>query len=910
MRQHTPTTTTSTVGDFLENVRSTNIRDLKDATPPWAQSQEKIAAQPHEFFRRSYILSKFFMSLCCNSSLLIVICILLWGNESINYGIIIYNETNEWSQGGIVDIKPFPYNDTAVTMPECSEGYQIISGTYYGTNKICLDVNTQQYNIGDCEEEYEDTLVTIEDVSEQTIWRLNGTYVCYRASSHNYHDLMKNRDKYNPTKDDNRTDPSQFTKTLSNYANNSLPKILASSPSSEQDPKQSSEDASKESTQVKEQAKEHTSPNPLSTLNGTVLIRFGELSTNNDTNGSSGSKNETQLPSKYTCGSQRDNNKKYAPMEADGTCFLNDLYFQLAASTTPQNQSFQNPEEFNTNYLMIEITANDQNNPMAKLFYGISQPCINVNTQFMNRSKPIPLIYRNENNNCDSYETSLHYQYLKTGFEQTELMVYTDNNLIADIRERVPNFHEEDLTQNKYRLYYKPYALWTLKCQQKITSEEFAEFATQIMQNEENQRAILKTTSYFIGFEYIFTVSVMILNKQVKQRHSKAFTIFIGMGLLCTIGLLLGLFMMYTELFRHFFIDGVEILTFANRELCSEGVLAQAMLQYERKSTSDQSIIKIGYILSGVILILNFLNFFAFTNIKAQIHASCMKGRTELYTTGHRVEIVKEIQNKALKKMHKVELSQTEERHAIREGDTVREIVISLSAEEPIRLNEMSFNNGDPGRLTNPFANNYGNNIDITESSRHQLEANSQFSDRQQFAGTFQQEKVNNRASDHLNQEENSKDSYYNITTMGSPPIPERAYRELQTMNAKFKKQIDFDREKLQVARVEGQLMNELAGQPAVVKALNRNRNKIITQSGLNSQSPSVPTGAKKLAARPKNDLKMSEMENVYINYYSLQQPELREESEMGREGYQSLGITITQGKDQQWKNIQSGLSK
>lgn len=98
------------------------------------------------------------------------------------------------------------------------------------------------------------------------------------------------------------------------------------------------------------------------------------------------------------------------------------------------------------------------------------------------------------------------------------------------------------------------------------------------MQNEENQRVILKTTSYFIGFEYIFIVIVMILNKQVKNGHMKAFNIFVGMGLLFTVGLLLGLFMMYTKLFRHFFIDGVEILSFANKELCSEGVLAKAML--------------------------------------------------------------------------------------------------------------------------------------------------------------------------------------------------------------------------------------------------------------------------------------------------------------------------------------------
>lgn len=82
----------------------------------------------------------------------------------------------------------------------------------------------------------------------------------------------------------------------------------------------------------------------------------------------------------------------------------------------------------------------------------------------MNRSTAIPLIYRNENNNCDMYYTTLHNQYFKTGLELTELSVYKNNGYLDDIASRVPKFNSSDLEQNTYKLYYKPYALWSINC--------------------------------------------------------------------------------------------------------------------------------------------------------------------------------------------------------------------------------------------------------------------------------------------------------------------------------------------------------------------------------------------------------------------------------------------------------------
>ena len=45
----------------------------------------------HRKMRNEYIWSKFIMTLCCNTALLIIICTLLWGDYSINYNMIIIN---------------------------------------------------------------------------------------------------------------------------------------------------------------------------------------------------------------------------------------------------------------------------------------------------------------------------------------------------------------------------------------------------------------------------------------------------------------------------------------------------------------------------------------------------------------------------------------------------------------------------------------------------------------------------------------------------------------------------------------------------------------------------------------------------------------------------------------------------
>lgn len=255
-----------------------------------------------------------------------------------------------------------------------------------------------------------------------------------------------------------------------------------------------------------------------------------------------------------------------------------------------------------------KLTNNDLNNPIASLHYSLSPPCINTNIEFMNRTRPIPIIYRNQNNNCDKYYTTFHSQYLRTGLELTELSVYQDNGFLDELQERVPKFNASFLEMNKYRLYYKPYALWTIKCQKKLPTIVFQSMAEIIMQKTENQGTILKLSSYFIALEYVEVFLMVILNRHIKDSQRKYFNIGVLMCFAVTMSILTAILVNYLNLFGNLHYEGLEVISFANRELCSDGVLGQALQYYEKSSQYDQSMIRFGYISTAVIM---FLNFFA-----------------------------------------------------------------------------------------------------------------------------------------------------------------------------------------------------------------------------------------------------------------------------------------------------------
>ena len=251
----------------------------------------------------------------------------------------------------------------------------------------------------------------------------------------------------------------------------------------------------------------------------------------------------------------------------------------------------------------------------------------------MNRSNPIPLIYRNENNNCDQYYTTLHNQYSFTGFEVTEASLYEENDFYNDLAQVVPNFHRRDLEKNKYKIYEKSYALWSIHCQKKISTKNFQKIAEELMQNEEKQRGILQLTSFFLAAEYVITVAIVVMNRQITNpMQRRYFNIGVILCFLVTIGVLTVILVHYVGLYSTLNFDSVQVIQFANKEKCSDGVLAEALEYYEKRSRFDQILIRVGYVSTTVVMIPNLISFLFFSDVATIIFQKsylCIKLRQQ-----------------------------------------------------------------------------------------------------------------------------------------------------------------------------------------------------------------------------------------------------------------------------------------
>jgi hypothetical protein len=59
-------------------------------------------------------------------------------------------------------------------------------------------------------------------------------------------------------------------------------------------------------------------------------------------------------------------------------------------------------------------------------------------------------------------------------FADNELSVYSQNDLMGKIKDKVFNYKDLDLTLNSFKLHYKPYSLWSENCQGTYTTEDFS----------------------------------------------------------------------------------------------------------------------------------------------------------------------------------------------------------------------------------------------------------------------------------------------------------------------------------------------------------------------------------------------------------------------------------------------------
>jgi len=72
----------------------------------------------------------------------LVIGILVSGGSTNQYGIVVANETNEWTKSPVTDI-------IAVNTTTCPEEYEMVSGIFFGTKTYCK-YRSGSYSIGGC----------------------------------------------------------------------------------------------------------------------------------------------------------------------------------------------------------------------------------------------------------------------------------------------------------------------------------------------------------------------------------------------------------------------------------------------------------------------------------------------------------------------------------------------------------------------------------------------------------------------------------------------------------------------------------------------------------------------------------------------------------------------------------------
>ena len=86
------------------------------------------------------------------------------------------------------------------------------------------------------------------------------------------------------------------------------------------------------------------------------------------------------------------------------------------------------------------------------------------------------------------------------------------------------------------------------------------------MQNEEDQRGILQLTSFFLAAEYVMTVVIVIMNRQItKTRQRKYFNLGVSFCFMGTIGILISILVNYVALYNKLHFDSVEVIAYANK---------------------------------------------------------------------------------------------------------------------------------------------------------------------------------------------------------------------------------------------------------------------------------------------------------------------------------------------------------
>lgn len=106
------------------------------------------------------------------------------------------------------------------------------------------------------------------------------------------------------------------------------------------------------------------------------------------------------------------------------------------------------------------------------------------------------------------------------------------------------------------------------------------------------------------------------MNRQItKPNKRKYFNLGVILCFITTIGVLIAILVHYLKLYSTSNIDSVEVIAYADKENCSDGVLGEALKYYEKHSHFDQILIRVGYVSTSVVMLLNVIFFLFFSDI-------------------------------------------------------------------------------------------------------------------------------------------------------------------------------------------------------------------------------------------------------------------------------------------------------
>ena len=132
-----------------------------------------------------YLVCKCFNILTINIAFL-VIGIVLYMRKSTDYGLVIRDETAEWSKGPIVDIIDAPLNGT------CPSSYELVPVSFPGTRTICRRYSGT-FIVGQCRrrDRFGFTEIGLDSLDLNIF---NGVQICVKRNSViNYHSMVKQR---------------------------------------------------------------------------------------------------------------------------------------------------------------------------------------------------------------------------------------------------------------------------------------------------------------------------------------------------------------------------------------------------------------------------------------------------------------------------------------------------------------------------------------------------------------------------------------------------------------------------------------------------------------------------------------------------------------------------------------------